>query len=250
MLARSSKPSPAVLSFRLPPKWEDRKRASVKIIALTDIHAKFGCMDAIADDLRAADVVLLPGDLTMFGRREAAQEILDVVRRYNDTVYAVMGNCDFPEVQELMEEQGICLHRAHALVNGIAFVGLGGSLACPMPTLNEWTEEETAEHLEASRAGVPDGTPMVLVSHQPPKDTAVDLAGNGKHVGSASVRDFIAEHQPLVCFSGHIHESQGTDTIGNTTLINPGPFMEGKYAWAEIDGDTCTVEARQAPIQA
>lgn len=219
----------------------------VRIIGLTDIHSRVGGIDAIAEHLRAADVVLLPGDLTMFGRRDAALEVLDSVRRYNDSIFAVMGNCDYPEVEELLGEQGICLHRNHILVNGIAFAGLGGSLACPVPTLNEWTEEQTAEHLEAAVEGIPDGTPMVLVSHQPPKDTVVDVAGNGMHVGSSSVRAFIEEHQPLVCFSGHIHEAQGTDAIGNTKLINPGPFMHGNYAWVELGDGATMVEARGVP---
>lgn len=218
----------------------------MKILALTDIHSRYSSMDAIGDDLRASDVVLLPGDLTMFGKREGAIEVLDAVRAYNDSIYAVMGNCDFPEVETYLREGGLCLHRGHAVFDGVVFVGLGGSLACPIPTLNEWTEEETAEHLDAAVAGVPKGMPMVLVSHQPPKDTAVDLAAIGKHVGSEAVRAFIEKHQPLVCFSGHIHEAQGMDTIGNTKLINPGPFMEGRYAWAEIRDGTCVVEARRA----
>ena len=222
----------------------------LKIIALTDIHSRFSGIDRIAEDLREAEVVLLPGDLTMFGRRDAAMEVLDAVRRYNEVVYAVMGNCDYPEVEELLNEEGICLHRQHVLLNGVAFVGLGGSLACPVPTLNEWTEAQTAEHLGAALLDLPDQTPMILVSHQPPKDTVVDIAGNGMHVGSAAVREFIEEHQPMLCISGHIHEAQGTDAIGNTKLINPGPFMEGKYAWVELEGGTCRVEARRVPDRA
>lgn len=222
----------------------------LKIIALTDIHSRFSGIDRIAEDLREAEVVLLPGDLTMFGRRDAAMEVLDAVRRYNEVVYAVMGNCDYPEVEELLNEEGICLHRQHVLLNGVAFVGLGGSLACPVPTLNEWTEVQTAEHLGAAILDLADETPMILVSHQPPKDTVVDIAGNGMHVGSTAVREFIEEHQPVVCISGHIHEAQGTDAIGNTKLINPGPFMEGKYAWVELEGGTCRVEARRVPDRA
>jgi len=223
---------------------------SMKIISLTDIHSKFDSVDSIAEDLRAADLVLLPGDLTMFGRRDAVVEVVDAVRQYNDAIYAVMGNCDYPEVEAYLTEKGMCLHRSHAVVDGFALVGLGGSLACPVPTLNEWTEDETREHLEAAVSGVPEGTPMILVSHQPARDTAVDLAGIGLHVGSAAVREFIEQHQPRICFSGHIHEAQGVDAIGETTLINPGPFMEGKYAWAEVTADSCSVEARIAPDQA
>jgi Icc-related predicted phosphoesterase len=116
-----------------------------------------------------------------------------------------------------------------------------------MPTLNEWTESEIADHLDAAHEGVAATTPFVLVSHQPPVDTVVDRAGVGKHVGSAAVRHFIERHRPMLCVSGHIHEAQGTDRIGDTLLINPGPFLDGQYAWIEIDGRECHAEVRRAP---
>lgn len=217
------------------------------IVALTDIHGKPQAVSEIAHDLEAADVVLLPGDLTMFGRRKEALRVLDAVREHNTHVLAVMGNCDYPEVEQLLVEEGICLHRSHQKVGGVEFVGLGGSLPCPMPTLNEWSESEIADHLEAAHEGVDTTDPLVLVSHQPPSDTVVDRAGIGKHVGSAAVRHFIERHRPRICFSGHIHEAQGTDRIGYTRLINPGPFLEGRYAWVELDGDECRAEIRRAP---
>ena len=75
---------------------------------------------------------------------------------------------------------------------------------------------------------------MVMVSHQPPADTVVDRVPNGSHVGSPAVRAFIEERQPLVCLSGHIHEGDGLDRIGNTQLVNPGPFMLGHYVVIEV----------------
>ncbi len=219
----------------------------MKIIALTDIHGKLQALADIAHDLEAADVVLLTGDLTMFGRRDDALRVLDAVRQYNPRVLAVMGNCDYPEVEALLIEEGICLHRTHRTVDGVTFVGLGGSLPCPMPTLNEWTESEIADHLEAAWEGLNPSDPFVLVSHQPPADTVVDRAAIGKHVGSAAVRHFIERYRPAICFSGHIHEAQGTDLVSGTLCINPGPFLEGLYAWVEIDGRDCAADIRQAP---
>ena len=35
--------------------------------------------------------------------------------------------------------------------------------------------------------------------------------------------------------TGHIHESAGIDKIGDSTVINPGALMEGKYALAELE---------------
>lgn len=221
----------------------------MKIIALTDIHAKPDAANAIAAELRAADLVLLPGDLTNFGRRDDAVRVVDAIRAHNPKVLAVMGNCDRRDVEQYLSDEGLCLHRRHQIVGGVVFAGLGGSLPCPVRTLNEWSEEEIAEHLDAALEGAPVGVPLVLVSHQPARDTVTDLVSTGLHVGSTAVREFIERRKPLLCFSGHIHEAQGTDHIGVTTLVNPGPFMEGHYAWAEIAGGACRVEIRQASAQ-
>jgi Icc-related predicted phosphoesterase len=55
-------------------------------------------------------------------------------------------------------------------------------------------------------------------------------------VGSPLIRSFIEARQPLLVVSGHIHESFAIDTIGSSTLVNPGSLAEGRYAVAEITG--------------
>lgn len=221
----------------------------MKIVSLTDIHGRVQAADLIADELAAADLVILPGDLTTFGKREEAQRVVDAVRKHNPNILAVMGNCDHAEVEQYLVEEGYCIHRAHQQVNGVVFAGLGGSLKCPIPTLNEWTEEQVADHLDAAIKGAPTNVPLVLVSHQPARDTVTDLAGNGAHVGSTAVRAFIERRKPLLCLSGHIHEARGTDAIGPTTLVNPGPFMEGRYVVVEIDNGACRVDIRHAGVE-
>ena len=213
------------------------------VVSLTDVHGRLQYLDDIGGHLEKADLVLLPGDLTMFGRREAVEEVIAAVGRYCERILAVMGNCDYPEVEAYLEERDMCLHRRHKVVDGVAFVGLGGSLPCPIPTLNEWPEETITEYLREAAQSVPKDAEMVLVSHQPAANTKVDLAGNGKHVGSSAVRAFIETHQPLACFSGHIHEASGVDSIGETKLINPGPFMDGGYAVAEMGPGLTSLEA-------
>ena len=56
----------------------------------------------------------------------------------------------------------LIVESSHSL--GVAFVGLGGSLPCPVPTLNESSEEETAEHLDAAIDGLPADVEMVFVT--------------------------------------------------------------------------------------
>ncbi|MBN2117454.1 MAG: hypothetical protein JW730_12835 [Anaerolineales bacterium] len=70
--------------------------------------------------------------------------------------------------------------------------------------------------------------------HQPPFGTRNDLIQGNVHVGSKAVRKFIERYQPLICFTGHIHEGTGIHQMGNTRIINPGPLSEGSYAYADI----------------
>lgn len=216
----------------------------MKIVVLTDIHGKLKHAPAMAQELHSADLVLLPGDLTNFGRGDVALEVVETIRNMNPNVLAVMGNCDFPEVLAFLEENCLSIHADHRIIGGIAFAGLGGSLPCPIQTLNEFTEHQIAAYLDTAIEGVPEAMPLVLVSHQPPIDTLVDRVSIGLHVGSRAVREFIERRQPLVCFSGHIHEAIGQDTIGATRLINSGPFYEGAYAVAEIGDRVEKLEIR------
>jgi Icc-related predicted phosphoesterase len=66
-------------------------------------------------------------------------------------------------------------------------------------------------------------TPLVMVCHCPPLGTKLDRAGENKHFGSRSVREFIERTQPRYFFCGHIHEAAGAvDRIGSTEAINVG----------------------------
>ncbi len=63
-----------------------------------------------------------------------------------------------------------------------------------------------------------------------------DQVSPGVHVGSKVIRQFIERRQPLICFTGHIHEGIGIDHIGHTVVINAGPAGAGNYALAETEG--------------
>jgi len=216
------------------------------VVSLTDIHGSTQRLDGMAEDLAAADLVLLTGDLTHFGHAEQAAEVLDAVRAHNTSVLAVSGNCDYADVEDYLIGQDVNLHRRHVVVDGVAFAGLGGSIACPFRTPNEHTEGRIKALLAEAVEDLAAGMPLVLVSHQPPLNTAVDVARGGRHVGSRSVRNFIEAHRPLACFTGHIHEGRGTDALADTRIVNPGPLRDGGYAWAEIGHGLERLELRGA----
>jgi Icc-related predicted phosphoesterase len=218
----------------------------MRIVAITDVHGQVARLEQFAEVFGTADLVLIAGDLTQFGGTDDAERVLAAVRAHAPRVLAVPGNCDPPPVARYLHQQAVGLHGRHVLADGLTLVGLGGSLPCPGSTPNELSEAQMAAELEAAVEGVDAARPLLLVAHQPPYGTAVDVVQGGLHVGSSAVRSFIEMYLPLVCFCGHIHEASGTDTIGTTRILNPGPAAHGGYAVAEVDGRVAqTVEVRR-----
>jgi Icc-related predicted phosphoesterase len=206
----------------------------VIVIALTDIHGSHTAIERITDELESADVVVLAGDLTNFGHKRDAQRIIRIVTQHARQVLAVPGNCDYPDVLETMDELGVGIHGSHTVIDGISFVGLGGSLPAPGSTPFEFAEDELRTLLDRAVIDLPDGAPTILVSHQPPFGTLSDRIYSGEHVGSTAVRSFIEAHQPMLCLTGHIHEAAGITSLGRTQIVNPGPFGRRGYAYAVI----------------
>jgi uncharacterized protein len=218
------------------------------LIALPDIHDKSESLRRIARPIYEADVVLLPGDMTN-GSINHLLRLLNILEELNEHIYAVPGNLDNDAMLAHLTREGLSLHRSHQMLDGVALCGVGGAL--PFAGSFVFTDDQFAEFLEDSIRGVPASTPIILICHEPPLNTLVDRLPDGEHVGSAAVRAFIERVQPLIVFTGHIHDAQGIDTIGRTRIINPGPLWQSQsYAFAEIeDGTVKTLEIRQIAPQ-
>lgn len=215
------------------------------VIGLADIHGNLAVIEQMTSILQSADVVLLAGDITHFGGSPEAEKVLKTVTRKVKKVFAVHGNCDYPSVASYLDVISADIHGKGVIHEGMGFVGLGGSLITPFQTPCEMTEDEIRHCLDQGAAFLPSGVPTVLVSHQPPLNTACDRLSSGQHVGSLAVREFIEKHQPLVCFTGHIHESAGVDRLGKTQIINPGMLPAGQYAYTVFVEESPAVEIRK-----
>jgi Icc-related predicted phosphoesterase len=209
----------------------------MKIIALPDLHDGQKELPAIGPALAEVDLVLLVGDLTNDGGAGDAAKLVNAVRRFNASILAIPGNWDGPEVDGYLTRQKINLHCQLVQRSGLNLLGMGGSLSILIPTPNSIKEAEFSRYLEELAGMLEPGLPFIFVCHQPPYNTITDIALGGPHVGSKSVRTFIERTQPLICFTGHIHEGVGIDTIGRTQIINPGPLWQGGYAYAEVTSD-------------
>ena len=217
----------------------------MKLIALPDLHGDVGRLDAIARELSGVDLVLLVGDMTNGGGATDAARVIQAVRRHNRNILAIPGNWDDAGVSAYLQCEGINLDRLQILLDQVVFVGVGGALPGPASTPNEITEAEFEQVLAEVAAELDTTTPIVFVCHQPPAQTLNDQTSAHLHVGSRAVRAFIEAVQPMVCFTGHIHEGVGIDTIGVTRIVNPGPLSSDGYAYAEITRWGVEVERRR-----
>ncbi len=215
------------------------------VINIADIHGNAAPVQEMGDVLSSADLVLLSGDITHFGGEKEASEIINQIRAYNPNILAVTGNCDNKDVDSYLESENIQLHGRNIDFNSVIIFGAGGSLPCPSPTPNIYTEEEYVHILQSSTEGLDPAAPKIMVSHNPPINTLNDTIPSGDHVGGKVVREIIENIQPLVCFTGHIHEAEGIDEIGSTKIVNPGPLGTRSYAYLEISDKIEALDIRK-----
>jgi Icc-related predicted phosphoesterase len=206
----------------------------VKIIAFGDIHMDPGEVENIPG-IDSADHIIITGDITNYGSSLDAEAVLNRLLALNRSILGVAGNLDQPDVASYMENIGISLHGRGRIFDSLGIMGLGGSNYTPFNTPYEFSEQELDAFLASGFAQIGDEKDFILVSHTPPVQTKTDRLANGNHVGSYAVRTFIEEKQPLLCLTGHIHESRGQDYIGKTLVLNPGMMKYGGYIEANYE---------------
>jgi hypothetical protein len=214
------------------------------LIALPDLHDKSEHLKRIGKALYEVDAVLLVGDMTN-GSMQHLLRLLAILEDFNEHIYAIPGNMDTAAMVAHLTREGVSVHRSWQMLDGMAVCGMGGAL--PFAGEYVFSEAEFAQYLPDTVQGLATSTPKILLCHQPPYGTLCDRLKSGQQVGSTAVRAFIEREQPLLCFSGHIHEAQGIDRIGATYIVNAGPLWQSNaYAYLEIEANTVkTLEIRQ-----
>lgn len=223
----------------------------MKILIIADTH---GYSEDISEffkkiDASGFDLILCPGDFTDmfnqppgFSQHNMADIILQKLVSFGIPLLCVPGNHDPYDILEAFEEYDVNLHGKVRRLKGEVFMGWGGALT-PFHLAFEPSEEETAEALEKMEKKAPGD--FILVLHNPPKDTKLDRAATGEHVGSPAIRKFIEKAGPKLVITAHIHESSGEDRIGESIIFYPGPFYTGKYGVVNIKGNSIKCETKK-----
>lgn len=198
----------------------------MELLLLSDLHGKKSSLEEIIEVIdKTIDAIVVAGDLTTYGTTEEAHQILELLSFKR--LFCVPGNMDSHDTLNAMKESGCSLHRRAAEFMGKTFAGMGGGLKGQAGSLT-FSEHEIREALSA----LP-GKYDVLVTHLPPKNSRLDLAGE-HHIGSTSVKEAIEENKPMLAVCGHAHESQGIEWLNETLCVNPGPAKAGCAAIARL----------------
>ncbi len=222
----------------------------MKFLVISDMHGNSDMLEKLDEQFKQADAVLFAGDFCRFQHPETGLPALETLCKKHDTVFAVIGNCDEPSFLQEIEKKDISVEGSLVSHEGLVFAGSGGGSKFSGDTPNEREDAELAGDLQiVSEQGEQQWNNLIIIIHNPPKDTKCDIVGNGIHVGSPLLRNFIDSYQPLAAITGHIHESTGIDTVGKTTVINPGPLCEGKYAWLEISCQNGSWQVDKASLE-
>ena len=206
----------------------------MRIAYVVDVHDRFDAVGEALEALGEVDVLLVGGDLTNLGTADDAERAIELWRPLAPQLFALAGNMDSPAIDERLVDLGVSLDGRGVVVEGVGFAGVSAAPLSPLHTPYELPEEELRRRAESGLDAIRDAQVRIFCPHAPPRDTTCDLLRSGEHVGSVAVRALVDREQPDVVLCGHIHEARGTDKIGSTRVVNPGPVASGHRALVEI----------------
>ena len=207
----------------------------MKILIVSDIHGTSRGREVAFRNIaiHKPDLVLVTGDITQFGPPSDARTFLNELGTKVRTL-AMPGNCDPWEVVRAIEaSRAGNLHAQRLTIEGLTFVGFGGSNPTPFKTIFELPEEEIFKALDSLMERTKSDR-TILVTHCPPRGFRDLVVGRG-NMDSDAIAQVVEKYKPRMVISGHIHEAYGVEEIGaNTTIINPGAAKEGRAAIIDI----------------
>lgn len=180
----------------------------MRIFAISDIHGRRGKFEDALEHGRDYDLIVFAGDM----------EDLNIARKLRDNgIPSVLGNMDPITLAGDLGES--CMHCKLRKFGDVWILGVNGK------------NEEEVKRMIGEVKSVEN---VILLTHLPPYGTRTDVSFLRTHIGSKTIRKVVEELSPMLCIHGHVHEARGTDKIGRTIIVNPGPAFKGYGASIEI----------------
>jgi Icc-related predicted phosphoesterase len=237
-------------------------RPPLRVAATADVHCDSHCRDEVAaaleDAARKADLLLLAGDLTTYGRPEEAAMLAEICGRIEIPVLAVLGNHDWhsnkrDEVVAALAERSVRVLDGEATQlrvagHDVGVVGVKGFIGgFPGSHLSDFGEPAlrdlyrvTGAEVEALDRGLREialcPIRLVILHYAPTADTLVgEPEGIWTFLGSDRLAAPILEHEPDLVVHGHAHAGTSEGRIGGVPVHNVSMFvMDEPYATFDL----------------
>ena len=215
----------------------------MRIAAVADLHFTPQSYDRIREPLSRArdeaDVLVLAGDLTNYGRREEMESLLNALVRIRLPIVAVLGNHDYEnnleqELIRMLTGEGVkVLDGTGYERDGVAFAGAKGfpggygrGVLSPFgePQLKAFVQAAIDEALKLERAMIQlRAEKRVVVLHYAP--VADTVRGEPEQIypylGNSRMAEVIDRHGASMVLHGHAHHgSLDGHTIGGVPVHN------------------------------
>ncbi len=198
------------------------------IYAVADIHSKLQKIETVKNNINRfkPDVLVIAGDLTQYFN---PQPTIEHIAALAISTIIVRGNSDLKKVETMLAPFSNIFtpHLAVKKILGYSFVGLNGTIPIPFRSQISLTEK-WSHQIEPLL-----NRQTVLVAHPPPRGTLDSVLFN-LHAGCPKIREVIFAQRPLLYICGHIHESSGTQILGETVVVNCSIGREGEGALIEL----------------
>jgi len=210
----------------------------MRIAALANLHYSPQSYDRIREQMSRirddAELLVLAGDLTNFGRPQEMESLLTMLVRLRLPIVAVLGNHDYEsgcqaELVRMMTDAGIKLLDGTAYErDGVGFAGTkgfpggfgrGALTAFGEPEVKAFVQAAIDEALKLERAmsQLRTGKRVVVLHYAPIGDTIRGEAPEiYPYLGSSRLAEVIDRHGADVVFHGHAHHGSpdGKTTAG------------------------------------
>lgn len=191
----------------------------MKIVAFTDIHSSITVLKKLKALMKKEkpDLVICCGDFTVF--EQNIEHVIEKIAELHDNILLTHGNHESGNIVKKLcsKYKNITyMHKQSKKIGDATFVVYGGLGF----SHEDKPFERFAKGLKLSKE-----KKVVLVTHQPPFGTKLDVVWDDHHVGNQSFTKFISDHDNCVlALSGHIHETfKKKQKLNNAKLVNPGP---------------------------
>lgn len=210
----------------------------MRIAAVADLHFTPQAYDKIREPMNRvrddADVLVLAGDLTNFGKREEMESLLNALVRLRVPIIAVLGNHDYEsgqatELMQMMTAEGVKVLDGTAYErDGVGFAGTKGFLggfgrglltAFGEPEVKQFVQAGIDEALKLERALAQLRTEKrVIVLHYAPIGQTVQGEPTEIYpfLGSSRLIEVVDRHGANLVLHGHAHHGspEGKTTAG------------------------------------